>query len=694
MEEWVGQRWHRWITRAADRSHAQAAVELAQVQRLLATFFRAAGGRGAVRLTAAGDQRVGGPRGWLQRLAGSGETEALTRLDTDTLALPPRIAVFADRDANRDLYLWLAALSAHLPARAADWIDANRHATLAALRTYPGLRPRYARLARAVLAQRPDPARLRGHARHAEQAVQAALRASLSHATADDRGAGALADAAPHVAATAVATTAASVQPADVAPVWLWAQSFAPPLSAADPDADPPAAAGPDAAPRPEQAHSHDDSTKRRRAERTRDTSSKNGLVVPFRAESVLSWAEFVRVNRVGDDEPEDDPAAAADDLHHLSIARDGQTLASRVKFDLDLPSAAADDWPLGEGEPLPEWDWRTQTLRPGHCRVQRLSPRLDHPASLGAVASAAAAPEGAAGPNTSPGARPGATPSPATATAPALGAMPAALRPAARQMRRRFDVLRAAPRWQHALVQGEELDLDAWVRFRSEHAPAAGTRGAAARHARSEAPPIYAQRVRSERSLATLLAADLSLSTDAHATQTARVIDVIRDSLYVFGEALDGVGDAFEMLGFSSVRRQLRVHELKRFAQPWDAHARARIGAIRPGFYSRLGAAIRAGSQRLAVRPERQRLLLLLSDGKPNDLDHYDGRYGLEDTRHAVHEARAAGLLPFCVTIDEKAHAYVPYLFGQQGYAFVQRPAQLARALAQVYLRLTAAAR
>ena len=145
-------------------------------------------------------------------------------------------------------------------------------------------------------------------------------------------------------------------------------------------------------------------------------------------------------------------------------------------------------------------------------------------------------------------------------------------------------------------------------------------------------------------RSLATLLLADLSLSTDAHvwlagadgSGHSARVIDVIRDALHVFGEALSRGGDAVEMLGFSSVRRQLRVHQLKGFDEPWDARAQARVGAIRPGYYTRMGAAIRHATARLATRPEQQRLLLLLTDGKPNDLDRYEGRWGLEEIGRA----------------------------------------------------------
>ncbi|NWG76111.1 MAG: VWA domain-containing protein, partial [Rubrivivax sp.] len=222
---------------------------------------------------------------------------------------------------------------------------------------------------------------------------------------------------------------------------------------------------------------------------------------------------------------------------------------------------------------------------------------------------------------------------------------------------------------------------LDAWVR----HRVTAGDAAVSAAHA------VYRQRTRGARSLATLLLADLSLSTDAYADSDARVVDVIREALVVFGEALAATGDAFEMLGFSSVRRHhVRVQHLKGFDEPWNATAQARVGAIRPGYYTRMGAALREATLRLAARPERQRLLLVLTDGKPHDLDVYEGRYGLEDTRHAVQAARDAGLTPFCVTIDEHAHDYLPHLFGARGFALVRCPRELPMRLTRVYATLT----
>ena len=119
-------------------------------------------------------------------------------------------------------------------------------------------------------------------------------------------------------------------------------------------------------------------------------------------------------------------------------------------------------------------------------------------------------------------------------------------------------------------------------------------------------------------------------------------------------------------MFVFSSRRRDpVRVHTLKGFDEAYGAAVRGRIQAIGPGYYTRMGAAIRYATDLLSEQPAGRRLLLLLSDGKPNDLDKYEGRYGIEDTRHAVQQARRQGLTPFCVTIDERGNDYLPHLFG-----------------------------
>ncbi|EGJ11063.1 nitric oxide reductase activation protein NorD [Rubrivivax benzoatilyticus] len=607
MEEWVGQHWHRFISRVADRRHADAAVTLPEVQRTITLMFRAGGGAPGLRFASATATRAGGPRGWLQRVAGSGTHAATARLDAEALSLPPEVAVFADAALNRRLYLWLAALAAHYTPTG-DWLADNLHATAAALVQFPGMHDTHAALVAAQLALRPAPATLRGVAAAAERTVQQALRGEP-------------------------VTLPAGLKPADAAPVWLWLDAAEAAAATARQD---PADTGANEASRAKPTTSD----RRRHAERVQDERGTAPLMMFFRAESILSWGEFVRVDRASDDDDDGNALAAADDMDTLAIAPDGSRAASRVRFDLDLPSAAADDRPLGPGLRLPEWDWRQQTLIPEHCAAQVL-----------------------------------------VAAAPPPWQPPPALRAVARRVRRRMEVLRAAPLRARAQADGDELDLDAWLRHR--------VLADAGRV--DEQPAVWQRRVRGERSLATLLLADLSLSTDAWAGGDARIVDVIRDAMWVFGEALAAGGDAFEMLGFSSVRRQnVRIQHLKGFDEPWNGDVRARLGAIKPGYYTRMGAALRLATQRLAARPERQRLLLILTDGKPNDLDVYEGRYGLEDTRHAVQAARDAGLQPFCVTIDESAHDYLPMLFGQHGWALVHRPQDLVQRLATVYARMT----
>jgi len=190
---------------------------------------------------------------------------------------------------------------------------------------------------------------------------------------------------------------------------------------------------------------------------------------------------------------------------------------------------------------------------------------------------------------------------------------------------------------------------------------------------------------------MACLLLADLSLSTDSWVNNHSRVIDVVRDSLLLFAEALSATGDQFAMYGFSSrYREHIRFHTLKTFNESHNNISRGRINAIKPGFYTRMGAAIRQASDILSKQPASQQLLLILTDGKPNDLDQYDGRYGIEDTRMALIEARRKGLQPFCVTIDEKGGDYLPYMFGVDNYVVIRKPSELPRELPLLYARLT----
>lgn len=611
MEEFVGGLWHRFITRVASRGHPEAAVRLEELERVAGVLFRALGGDPGLRVTAAAEESHGARRRWLARLAHVEDSVAHARRDEETLSLPPELALFPERAANRDLYLWLIAQAAAMPSTHREpWIVLCQQASAATLARYPGLKNRYQRLVAASLALRIPPDKLPADEAAAERAIRQALAEPGS-----------------------VAHLPAARRPPQPVPLWLYpapaALTAAPRPDSADPTGDNEGA-----------AQAQDASRRRHQARREEMPDGKNPMILHFRAESLLSFAEYVKVNRGLDEDPDPEAANVARHMDELAIARDDKPSASKVRFDLDLPSAAADDIPLQSGILLPEWDWKKQLLKKDQCSLVLLDPREAEPCPL-----------------------------------------PARLAAPARRLRHQFEAIAPGRRWLKNQPEGSELDVDACVR-------ALADRRAGHRHAE----PAYLSCERRERDLACLVLADLSLSTDAWVGNEARVIDVIKDSLMLFSEALTATGDPFALYGFSSRRREhIRFTRIKDFGESHGAVTRGRIAALKPGYYTRMGAAIRHACGILARQPAALRLLLILSDGKPNDLDHYEGRYGIEDTRMSLVEARRHGLKPFCVTIDQEGAGYLPHLFGSDGFMVVRKPSELPTHLPRLYSVLTA---
>ncbi len=610
MEEFIGKIWHNWVTKAAGAHYPQAAVKLAEVEKTAGILFRAFGGDPGLKVAAATAETHGARRHWMQRLAGSNERVAQARRDAETLRLPPEIAAFPEASLNRDLYLWLSAQAACDVAPEQPWFRRNQLASHEALARYPGLRPRYQRLTEAHIAGRLPPERLQPDEAAQELAIRQALREPAT------------VDSLPLL-------NSRKSRPPQPVLLWLIGAEESAATQFADPGQQPPAE-GSSSAETTKEAH---------KAEQVETPDNKAPMLAMFRAESLPTWAEYVRVNRAFDEDEDPNARDAARDLNHLSVIRDGQTAKSRVKFDLDLPSAAEDDTPIGPGISLPEWDYRKALMQPAHCLLQPMIASDAGPAPL-----------------------------------------PPALAATAKKLRGQFAALAPQRRWLKAQPDGPELDVDSCVRNHADrasgHTPDAGG---------------FLAQARCERDLACLLLADLSMSTDAPISDSHRIIDVIQDSLLLFAEALTATGDRFGIYGFSSLRRQnIRFHLLKDFGKRYDAAARGRILAIKPGYYTRMGAAIRQAAAILAEQPASRRLLLIITDGKPNDLDLYDSRYGIEDTRMAVHEARRLGLTPFCVTIDREAGAYLPYLFGPAGFCVIRKPNELPRRLPLLYVQLT----
>ncbi|MEQ1717636.1 MAG: VWA domain-containing protein, partial [Hyphomicrobium sp.] len=243
---------------------------------------------------------------------------------------------------------------------------------------------------------------------------------------------------------------------------------------------------------------------------------------------------------------------------------------------------------------------------------------------------------------------------------------------------RRQFEALR--PRRVHLSrqIDGDDIDLEAALEARVDLV-ASGT----------HSDRVYRASRSQERDLAVSILLDASRSTES-IVAGRQVLDIAREALVALAWGLDACGDDVAVNAFSSLRRdRIFMHECKSFAEKMGPQVEARISGLRPGHYTRLGAAIRHASQDLSEQDRQRLLLLVITDGKPNDLDHYEGRHGVEDTHMAVREARRRGQTVFGVTIDTKSQATFSRIFGKNGFAVVSHPDKLTTSLPQLYRHL-----
>jgi nitric oxide reductase NorD protein len=240
------------------------------------------------------------------------------------------------------------------------------------------------------------------------------------------------------------------------------------------------------------------------------------------------------------------------------------------------------------------------------------------------------------------------------------------------RQIRHRFERLRARRMLLDRQRSGDELDLAACVD--------------AAIDRRIGWPPddrLYLDARPARRGFAISLLVDISGSTETRVTPQFKIIDLERLALLLASEALDALGDLYSITAFTGKGPDnVIVMPVKRFDETSSDDTRRRIAALTPGGFTRLGAAVRHSTRQLVHETAGHRLLLILSDGRPNDYDRYQGTYGIEDARQSIMEARASGVFPFCLTVDRDASEYLPRIFGTSGHTILRRPEQLPTAL------------
>ncbi|MGE4533054.1 nitric oxide reductase activation protein NorD [Halomonas sp.] len=641
VEETVGRFWHRWASGAASYpDHPEAAVSLESLRPMLGVFFRAGGGEPGLEVAAIARRASRHRLSLRQRLGLDEEALDQARRDEEHLLLPPRLALYPDAALNRDLYLWLTAYLAEarpveLPA---DPLQADlarlreaRRTARAALARFPGLAERYVRLGGELLALRPR----RKGLPPMEAALEAALCAELG---------------APDPEAPWAVAMQCAIRESDFPleefraprgyrpplPVPLWGQAVT--LGTRDAARD--ESVEDDEAPAGASPSREDDHGKRQADRREQDQADRDDPLMLNNMEKMLSWAEMVNLNRHVDDEEEEEARQAADQMDEIVLSSNRKKAASRLKLDLDLAPDEAGGGRLRGRHLYPEWNHRKQAYLPDHCVV------------LSDVQSE----EGEDWEPDEP------------------------TRRRIRRVRREFEALRPRREILRGQLDGAELDMDAVIRSRCD---LAATGEASDR--------LYMASRTQARDLAVSILVDVSLSTEAW-LQDRRVLDVAKEALLVLGHGLAGCGDDYSIHSFTSQRRhKVWVNTLKGFDEPMGERVTRRISALRPGSYTRMGPAIRHLTRELAERPNRHRLLLMLTDGKPNDNDYYEGRYGIEDTRKAVLEARRQEVRVFGVTIDREAGQYIPRLFGRGGYAIVQRPEHLSQALPGIYRQIIA---
>ncbi len=634
LEEMIGWRWHRLIGGASSWPRFPlAGATLAEAKGELAVFFRGLGG--AAGITLAGAQAESSRhRLALRQYLGLGE-EKITRprRDGTNLYLPPRLEVFADGTLNRRLYFWLAAFFAHrqtrLPEPNADPLQQD----------LVFLRDAY-RTTTAALHASPGLVGLHGDLCAALRPLRPARRLPRDE-TAVEQAVLALLGVAgdggpfwPMISGACEIETShrAKARYRPFLPVPLWGEAIDGPatgLAAAE------AGQGADG-----QSADATDDHMRRATRRPSEQTERNDPLLLNRFEKILTLIESLNINRAVDDDDEDGARKALEDAEEIGLSSHSRKPSTRLKFDLDLPPPAVDATPIEAELAYPEWDYRSGVYLPDHCRV---------------IAGTAS--------------QTGETWQPDADTLRRI-----------HQVRRQFEAFRPRPETLRAQVDGAELDIEALVRARTDLAASGIGSDRIHLSTRRQAPD-----------LSVALLADVSLSTDSW-IDNRRVLDIEKEALLVLAHGLAAGGGDHAIFTFTSRHRHwIRFDTIKEFDAPLDAAVTRRVAALKPGFYTRIGAAIRHAVVRLNQRPNRRRLLIVLTDGKPNDIDHYEGRYGIEDTRRAVQEARRAGIAVFGVTIDRTAQEYFPTLFGRGGYAIVGNAARLPAALPALYRQLTA---
>ena len=242
------------------------------------------------------------------------------------------------------------------------------------------------------------------------------------------------------------------------------------------------------------------------------------------------------------------------------------------------------------------------------------------------------------------------------------------------KQLRKTFEAMRDENRILKRQPDGDHVDIDALVEALAD-----------ARDGSEMSDRLFTRMHRADRNIAVVFMVDMSGSTKGW------INDAERESLLLLAETLETLGDRYAIYGFSGMaRKRCEIYRIKHFNEAYNDEIRARISGITPKDYTRMGFAIRHLCKILNDVEAKTRILITISDGKPDDYDHYRGEYGIEDTRRALIEARRDGIHPYCITIDKEGRDYLPHMYGPAAYTVINEVRQLPLKVSDIYRRIT----
>lgn len=632
-EETIGSVWEYLVRdTGAEPHHPDAKVNFDEVRTSVGVIFRALSGGSAVEIAGIAQDRATNRLSCRARIANEFSIVTHAQFDGQQLRMPASIDIFANKDLSRGLYQWLAALTAFidLPSERPDDPFLRDIAQIKI----------YARAESLLLTQCPGFIGLRE--RLGEALLSIRPQSSLPHEEGELEKAIREILASPgldiaRVTSTRVFAASSGVSPPAAAgyksfrPVALWPLILEPRNSE-------PNQSYPGETERGSTKSSEGDNVLKV-SRKNADQADRKDSFILHRFESIFSMIDFLNINRKIDDDDDKKVKKAAEDSPEASFIKSAKSPKTKLKFHLDLAPQDVDTTKLIGENLYPEWNWKTRSYLQDYTHVEE---RLAEEASTAPLEE------------------------PAT-------------RRQIEAVRRQFEALRPRRILLKRQPDGQNIDIDEAIRARCDFLASGETTGR-----------IYCDSRNTERDLAVSVLFDASRSTEAFIGERS-VMDIGKQVLAVLAEGITACGDQVSIHAFSSLKRErVMLTSIKSFEDTSYQLVNRRIMSLAPRYYTRMGAAVRHVSAYLGKQTSSRRLLLLITDGRPNDLDHYEGRYGIEDTRRAVMEARRLGHAVFGITIDSKAQQYIPYTFGSSGFVIVPNPDQLVANLPIIYSHIT----